>query len=94
MEIIRPPGSAPATAVIAPLEAPLRPLCPSCHTTVVRVSVAAAIVFDVVCADAPGGERDLQVISHEWLDACWDADARVACARCDWEGSVAELRRG
>jgi hypothetical protein len=34
------------------------------------------------------------VISHEWLDACWDADARAACATCDWQGSVAELRPG
>jgi hypothetical protein len=94
MAIIHPPGSEPAHARVAPLEAPLRPLCPACHTTVVRVSVAAAVVFDVVCADAHDGERDLQVISHEWLDACWDADARAACATCDWQGSVAELRRG
>jgi hypothetical protein len=91
MANIRPAHTASGRAVVEPLEGPLRPLCPSCRTTVVRVSVAASVLFDVVAA---GGDdaHDLQVIGHEWHDASWDGDTAAVCGSCGWRGRVADLR--
>jgi hypothetical protein len=79
------------STAVPPLDAPLRPLCPSCHATTVNVTVHATVTFDVVSSCGEGVPGELQVIAHEWLDTGWEVDAPVRCLRCDWQGRVDEL---
>jgi hypothetical protein len=76
---------------LEPLDAPLRPLCPTCGSTQVRIAVEAAVSFDVVAAEGAEATRDLQVVGHLWHDAAWDRETSASCA-CGWTGCVGELR--
>jgi len=91
MAIVRPPAKAASPEPLAPVDVPLRPLCPACGAATVRVTVAAAVAFDVVAATSPSGPCDLQVIAHEWLDGGWDEGAPAACPGCGWQGDVGAL---
>jgi hypothetical protein len=77
---------------MAPLELPLRPLCPACDGAAVRVIVEATVTFDVVGCLVPGADRDLEVIAHEWHDTAWDGDSPAECGACAWRGTVGELQ--
>ncbi|CAN5780179.1 hypothetical protein BH23DEI1_BH23DEI1_15730 [soil metagenome] len=85
------PIAAAEPAESAPLGRPLRPLCPTCGATAIRIRVEALVVFDVVHTGSDGAPSDLEVIAHEWHDASWEADTPCACDTCGWVGRVADL---
>ncbi len=68
-----------------------RPLCPACAAPIVRVTVEASLLLDVVRAAADEDDGALRVVRHEWDDASWANESRAACARCEWEGRVGDL---
>jgi hypothetical protein len=90
----RPLTTASTRISVTPLDPPLRPLCPSCRSTVVRVAATAALVFDVVGADGTGEDADLEVMAHEWQDASWERGSAASCPSCAWTGRVEDLLAG
>lgn len=76
------------TAVLAPTETPLRPLCPSCGAHHLTLRTRVEVDFDVA---APLPLGDVQVLGHHLVDADWDDDAELRCRRCAWRGRAADL---
>lgn len=63
-------------------------LCPVCGAERVRILTSIEVYVDVVVG-ATGEE--LRVIDEALGDAAWDEATAVACARCDWHGTVGDL---
>jgi hypothetical protein len=83
------PRYAPLHVGLAPVELPLRPLCPVCGAERLSLTATVRMTFEVVAADLVD---DLQVL-HQWLDGCdWVDDDVAECRQCGWRGRVIALR--